>query len=105
MGAYSRPELEPATLERLDHYAKCIGLAFQIRDDILDVIGDTTTLGKTSGVDRVLNKPTYPELLGLDGAREHARSLCQEALASLEPLGAEAAPLCWIANYSVERAH
>jgi geranylgeranyl pyrophosphate synthase len=97
--------VEPAALERLDRYAKCVGLAFQIRDDILDVIGDTATLGKTQGTDRALNKPTYPELLGLDGAREHTRLLCQEALASLEPLGLEAEPLRWIANYIVERAH
>ena len=105
LGALSRPEVEPAALERLDRYAKCVGLAFQIRDDILDVIGDTATLGKTQGADRALNKPTYPELLGLDGAREHARALCQDALASLEPLGAEAEPLRWIARYIVERAY
>ncbi len=105
LGALSRPEVEPAALERLDRYAKCVGLAFQIRDDILDVIGDTATLGKTQGTDRALNKPTYPELLGLDGAREHTRLLCQEALASLEPLGLEAEPLRWIANYIVERVH
>ncbi len=105
LGAFSRPEVEPAALARLDRYAKCVGLAFQIRDDILDVIGDTATLGKTQGADRALNKPTYPEVLGLDGAREHARALYREALASLEPLGAEAEPLRWIANYIVERVH
>jgi farnesyl diphosphate synthase len=92
-------------LERLDRYAKCIGLAFQIRDDILDVIGDTATLGKTTGADRALDKPTYPTLLGLDGAREHARALHEEALASLQPLGAEAEPLRWISSYIVERAY
>jgi farnesyl diphosphate synthase len=105
LGALSGPEVAPATLEGLDRYAKCVGLAFQIRDDILDVIGDTATLGKTQGADRALNKPTYPELLGLDGAREHARALYQDALASLEPLGAEADPLRWIARYIVERAY
>ncbi|MCB1823576.1 MAG: (2E,6E)-farnesyl diphosphate synthase [Candidatus Competibacteraceae bacterium] len=105
LGAFSQPEVEPTVLERLDRYAKCIGLAFQIRDDILDVVGDTATLGKTQGADRVLNKPTYPALLGLDGAREHARALRQEALASLEPLGSEADPLRWLATYIVERAY
>ena len=105
LGAFSRPEVEPTVLERLDRYAKCIGLAFQIRDDILDVVGDTATLGKTQGADRVLNKPTYPALLGLDGAREHACALHQEALASLEPLGSEADPLRWLATYIVERAY
>lgn len=105
LGAFSRPEVESTVLERLDRYAKCIGLAFQIRDDILDVVGDTATLGKTQGADRALNKPTYPALLGLDGAREHARALHQEALASLEPLGSEADPLRWLATYIVERVY
>ncbi|HMQ12744.1 MAG TPA: (2E,6E)-farnesyl diphosphate synthase [Candidatus Competibacter phosphatis] len=105
LGAFSRPEVESTVLERLDRYAKCIGLAFQIRDDILDVVGDTATLGKTQGADRALNKPTYPALLGLDGAREHARALHQEALASLESLGSEADPLRWLATYIVERVY
>lgn len=105
LGALSQPEVEPTVLERLDHYAKCIGLAFQIRDDILDVIGDTATLGKPQGSDRALDKPTYPTLLGLDGAREHARVLHEEALASLQPLGDEAEPLRWISSYIVERAY
>ena len=105
LGALSQPAVEPAVLERLDHYAKCIGLAFQIRDDILDVIGDTATLGKPQGSDRALDKPTYPTLLGLEGAREHARVLHEEALASLQPLGTQAEPLRWISSYIVERAY
>ena len=105
LGALSQPVVEPAVLERLDHYAKCIGLAFQIRDDILDVIGDAATLGKNTGADRALAKPTYPALLGLEGAREHARMLHEEALASLQPLGPEAEPLRGIASYVVERAY
>ncbi len=103
LGALSQPAAEPALLERLDRYAKCIGLAFQIRDDILDVVGDTTTLGKPQGSDRALNKPTYPALLGLEGAREHAYLLHQEALSSLNAFGDEADPLRWIAAYIVER--
>jgi farnesyl diphosphate synthase len=105
LGALSQPAVEPAVVERLDRYAKCIGLAFQIRDDILDVVGDTATLGKTTGADRALDKPTYPALLGLEGAREHARVLHEEALASLQPLGPEAEPLRQIASYIVERAY
>ncbi|MFO1424405.1 MAG: farnesyl diphosphate synthase [Candidatus Competibacteraceae bacterium] len=105
LGALSQPVVEPEVLERLDHYAKCIGLAFQIRDDILDVIGDAATLGKNTGADRALAKPTYPALLGLEGAREHARVLHEEALASLRPLGSEAEPLRRIASYIVERAY
>ncbi|HRF45530.1 MAG TPA: (2E,6E)-farnesyl diphosphate synthase [Candidatus Competibacteraceae bacterium] len=105
MGALSQPAVESTILERLDRYAKCIGLAFQIQDDILDVMGDTITLGKTSGVDRVLNKPTYPALLGVEGAREHARMLYEEALTSLESLDGNADPLRRIAAYIVERAY
>jgi geranylgeranyl pyrophosphate synthase len=105
LGALSQPAVDPAVLERLDRYAKCVGLAFQIRDDILDLIGDTATLGKNQGADRALDKPTYPALLGLDGARDHARVLYEEALASLDSLGVEADPLRWIAGYIVERAY
>jgi farnesyl diphosphate synthase len=105
MGAMSQPALPAATLQRLDHYAKCIGLAFQIRDDILDVIADTDTLGKPQGADAHLHKPTYPALLGLDGARSHAQMLVDEALASLQPLGPEADTLRWIASYIVERPY
>ncbi|MFZ1862177.1 MAG: farnesyl diphosphate synthase, partial [Candidatus Competibacter sp.] len=105
LGALSQTEVEPRLLEQLDHYAKCIGLAFQIRDDILDVIGDTATLGKAAGADRAHDKLTYPSLLGLDGSRDHARALHQDALASLEAFGSEAEPLRWIAHYIVERAY
>ena len=105
LGALSQPTVEPAQLERLDHYAKCLGLAFQIRDDILDVIGDPATLGKATGADRALDKPTYPTLLGLEGAREHAHSLGQDALVSLEPFGVEAGALRWLADYIVERTY
>jgi len=105
MGALSQEALPAASRQQLDHYAKCIGLAFQIRDDILDVIADTHTLGKTQGADALLNKPTYPALLGLEGARDHARTLVDEALASLQAFGPEADVLRWIAAYIVERPY
>ncbi len=105
MGALCQPAIDVATLERLDHYAKCIGLAFQIRDDILDITGDARDLGKTPGKDQAANKPTYPALLGLDGAREHAKLLVEDALDSLDKLGEQAATLRWIAAYIVERSH
>lgn len=105
MGALSQEALPAASRQQLDHYAKCIGLAFQIRDDILDVIADTRTLGKAQGADALLNKPTYPALLGLEGARDHARTLVDEALASLQAFGPEADVLRWIAAYIVERPY
>jgi len=103
LGALSAPEVNPATFERVSHYAKCIGLAFQIRDDILDVESDTAILGKPQGSDRERNKPTYPDLLGLDGAKEAAQRLLAEALESLSPLDGQADPLRWIAAYIVQR--
>jgi len=105
LGALSAPEADPERLERLDHYAKCIGLAFQIRDDILDVESDTETLGKTQGADEALNKPTYPSILGLEASKAQARSLHAEALESLEDFDAGADLLRWVADFIVNRLH
>ena len=91
------------TLERLDRYARKVGLAFQIRDDILDEEGDTATLGKQAGADRARDKPTYPRLLGLDEARTLALELRDEALRQIESFDERAGPLRWIARYIVER--
>src|SRR5690554_5740653 len=74
-------------LAALAAYGEAIGLAFQIHDDVLDVIGDTQVIGKTTGADAARDKPTYPALLGLEGARAKAGSLLDDALAALEPLG------------------
>ncbi|MCI0655107.1 MAG: (2E,6E)-farnesyl diphosphate synthase [Methylococcaceae bacterium] len=91
------------TVIRLDHYAKCIGLSFQIRDDILDEESDTQTLGKTRGKDRDRNKPTYPGLLGMSGAKQKALDLHEEALDSLCVIGADAEILRSISLYIIER--
>jgi len=103
LGALSQPHLDAARLERLDHYAKCIGLAFQIRDDILDVEGDTETIGKQRGADMARNKPTYPALIGLSRAKDMARELHEQAAASLAELGEAARPLRWISDFVVNR--
>lgn len=103
MGALCQPEINEQQLKKLDHYAKCIGLAFQIQDDILDVTSDTETLGKTQGADIALNKPTYPALLGLDGAREMAAELHNDAHSSLDIFEERAEPLRWLADYIVKR--
>ena len=102
MGALSRPGVEAEVLDRLDRYAKCIGLAFQIRDDVLDVVADTHTLGKTQGADLARQKPTYPALLGLDGARSHAETLIEDALS---PFANRADTLRCIATYIIERSY
>ncbi|WP_108446143.1 farnesyl diphosphate synthase [Halomonas denitrificans] len=94
-----------ARLAALDAYADAIGLAFQIHDDVLDVTGDTATLGKTSGADAARAKPTYPSLLGLEGARRRALDLVETGVAALAPLGEGAAPLADLARYMIERDH
>ena len=103
LGAICATDTADAQLEKLDHYAKCIGLAFQIRDDILDVEGETHMLGKHTGMDKQLEKSTYPALLGLDAARQRAAELHREAMDSLSGFPASADPLRWIATYVVER--
>lgn len=105
LGALCARELGDAQRRALDHYGKCIGLAFQVQDDILDVTGSTEELGKQAGADGALEKPTYPALLGLAGARQRARELHQAALDSLTGFGADADPLRWLAAYVVARSN
>ncbi|HEY9035117.1 MAG TPA: farnesyl diphosphate synthase [Pseudomonadales bacterium] len=94
-----------AQTEALVGFARPIGLAFQVHDDILDVIADTATLGKTQGADQARSKPTFPSLLGLDGAQQHARALEQQALASLDALGESADSLRALAHWIIHRHH
>lgn len=94
---------DTSQLNAIDVYVRAIGLAFQVQDDILDVVGNTDVLGKQSGADAARNKPTYVALLGLEGAKAKLHSLHKSALAALEPLGENAAALKALANYIVER--
>lgn len=105
LGALSRPDCPETALRALDRYAKCLGLAFQIQDDVLDVEGDTAVLGKTAGSDQDRNKPTYPALLGLAEAKQRARELTDEARAALGEFGPEAAPLHGLADHLLARSH
>ncbi len=99
------PEVQPDIASKLDHYAKCIGLSFQVKDDILDEESDTVTLGKTQGKDQDNDKPTYPALLGLEGARQKARELHEQAVESLNVFGGEADLLRALSLYIIERDH
>lgn len=106
LGALSAGEHGKALLPDLDCYANAIGLAFQVQDDILDVVGDTEIIGKRQGADLALGKSTYPALLGLDGARAKARLLHQEAIEALDRLAAQSldtALLRALAGYIIER--
>jgi farnesyl diphosphate synthase len=89
--------------ERLDRYARCVGLAFQVHDDILDVEGETSVIGKPQGSDSNQNKPTYPNILGMEEAKKTAQALCDEAISSLETLGSTASTLRQLADYIVNR--
>ncbi|SHE19042.1 (2E,6E)-farnesyl diphosphate synthase [methanotrophic endosymbiont of Bathymodiolus puteoserpentis (Logatchev)] len=105
LATLSQPDLDPAVTAKLDHYAKCIGLSFQVKDDILDEESDTATLGKTQGKDQDNDKPTYPALLGLEGAKEKAQNLHEQALESLADFGPEADLLRDLSLYIIQRDH
>ena len=98
-------DADAGTRARLSAYADCIGLAFQIRDDLLDVEGDPALLGKACGADQLLNKATFPSLLGIEASRKRALQLVDEGLDNLQPLGQEADLLRFLARYIVERMH
>lgn len=95
--------VDAETAKKLDNYAKCIGLSFQVKDDILDEESDTATLGKTQGKDKNNNKPTYPALLGLAGAKEKAQYLHEKALENLAHFGDEANLLRELSLYIIQR--
>lgn len=87
----------------LSTFAQNIGLAFQVHDDILDVIGDTETLGKPQGSDEAANKSTYPALLGLEQAQDKAKQLIEQAISSLQALPFDSTLLQAFARYIIAR--
>jgi geranylgeranyl diphosphate synthase type II len=90
-------------LERLTVYGRALGLAFQIVDDVLDITADLATLGKDPGSDREAGKTTFVDLLGIDGARARAKTVMDEGIAALAPLGEKAEALRALAHYTVQR--
>jgi farnesyl diphosphate synthase len=103
LGANCGKTLPQSDLDRLDRYAKCVGLAFQVVDDILDEEGDAETLGKTAGKDKANAKPTYTSLMGLPDAKRFAGELLGDALEALSTFGPEASRLREIADFIVHR--
>jgi len=103
LAAFSTNGLDERYFAALDSYAKFIGLSFQVQDDILDVTGDTATLGKTQGSDSAHNKPTYPSIIGLDASIEKTRELHRNALQALSIFGEEADILRYISAWFIER--
>jgi farnesyl diphosphate synthase len=103
LGAACGAPLAEAARERLDRYAKCIGLAFQVVDDVLDAAASTATLGKTAGKDSRQGKPTYVQAIGVARARALAEELREQAHAALEGFGGRARRLAQLADYIVRR--
>ncbi|NNF40358.1 MAG: geranyl transferase [Woeseiaceae bacterium] len=89
--------------QALDAFGRAVGVAFQIKDDILDVEGDTGVIGKQAGADQKLGKATYPGIFGLQKSRQRCDELLDGALRELDTFGTAAAPLEWLARFIVER--
>ena len=105
LGGMSCGSSSDSQMSALASYADNIGLAFQVQDDILDVVGDTWQLGKPQGSDSDKNKPTYVSVLGLDEAKALANSLSEKAIAALQEFPASADPLRELAAFVVSRLH
>jgi farnesyl diphosphate synthase len=105
LGALAGGCCDATILAALERYAHAVGLAFQVRDDILDVEGDTEVIGKTAGKDAAHAKPTFPSILGMQASRAHLAELTDAALAALAAYGEEATLLRQLARYAADRAH
>jgi farnesyl diphosphate synthase len=96
--------LEPERAAAIDAFGRTIGVAFQIRDDILDIEGKTEDIGKQAGADQRLAKATYPGLVGIDAARQRCNELLRSAIEQLDDFMEDAESLRWLARFIVERA-
>ena len=94
---------DEATLAALDRYAAAVGLAFQVRDDILDVEGESAVIGKTAGKDAAADKPTFPSIIGLEASRARLAELTATALDAIAPLGPRGGLLAELARYAAQR--
>jgi geranylgeranyl pyrophosphate synthase len=105
MAAACAVDLAPARHESLARFAAAIGLAFQIQDDLLDVLGDVSTLGKATGADRQHAKPTHPSVIGIEASQERVHLLHNQALDALVPFAERAAPLRSLAHWLLSRSY
>ena len=105
LGAHCGNGLSESQLARLDHYGKCVGLAFQVVDDVLDTEADTATLGKTAGKDADNDKPTYVTLLGVTEAKKMSAELHAQAIESLSEFGVAAQRLRELADFIINRKY
>lgn len=105
LGALAGACLDAGVLDMLERYAMAVGLAFQIRDDILDVEGATDVIGKTAGKDMAQDKSTFPTILGIQASRERLDELTESALDAIRPLGPSASMLAVLARFAAGRIH
>ncbi len=103
MAAACAPNLSAAHSQSLSRFATAIGLGFQIQDDLLDVLGDVSTLGKATGADSARAKPTFPAVIGVAASQQRLQALHAEALAALAPFAAAADPLRLLAEWLLKR--
>jgi geranylgeranyl pyrophosphate synthase len=103
MAAACVPTLSAALEQSLSRFATAIGLAFQIQDDLLDVLGDVSTLGKATGADSARAKPTYPAVIGVAASQQRMQRLHDEALDALTAFGTRADPLRLLAQWLLKR--
>jgi geranylgeranyl pyrophosphate synthase len=105
MAAACAPDLPQARYQALARFAAAIGLAFQIQDDLLDLLGDVSTLGKATGADREHGKPTHPSIIGIEASQERVHLLHNQALDALALFGERAAPLSSLAHWLLSRSY
>ena len=105
MAAECVPQLDPRLHAALNDFATAIGLAFQIQDDLLDVLGDVSTLGKATGADRERDKPTHPSIIGIGASQERVNLLHGQALGALDAFEGRAAPLRSLADWLLSRRY
>lgn len=105
MGAACQPALEPHMQQALLGFVNPIGLAFQIQDDLLDLLSDVSTLGKATNADSERDKPTHPAIIGIEASQERVRLLHEQALNSLSPFGARAELLRSLADWLLARRY
>ncbi|MDJ0758631.1 MAG: polyprenyl synthetase family protein [Woeseiaceae bacterium] len=97
------PDIDKDERLAIRTFAESLGLAFQIRDDILDVEGDTEVIGKPAGSDKKLDKSSYPSIVGLEASHQRCNELMSTGLAAIDRFGDSAEPLRWLAHFIVER--
>jgi farnesyl diphosphate synthase len=103
LGAIAAGCQDQKQLTALEQYGGYIGLAYQIQDDILDIVGNTETLGKTKGKDRTKQKATFPTLMGITAAQQYAQELHEKALLSIKFLDSRGQHLASLSKFFIER--